>query len=172
MEGIPVKAAGRFLDQLQWNKVLCSDPTQHALSIRFPHLIVEGKAYSTGGTIFEAQNQAAVSGSCMTNLQHQLAELTASAAPRSSQSTTPLAFSVCTEGPHMELWVHYTVSEEGVRTYHMNILKTCHAALPEGVTEFLAVLDSVMAWASVEFVKDIVEQLALVAKAAGIHVGG
>ena len=35
--------------------------------IRFPFLVVEGKSYATGETVFEAENQAAVSGACPLN---------------------------------------------------------------------------------------------------------
>ena len=49
--------------------------------------------------------------------------------------------------------------------YNMNILKTCHASLPEGVAEFLMVVDSIMSWASVDFVNGIAEQLVLVESA-------
>ena len=47
----------------------------------------------------------------------------------------------------------------------MNILKTYYASLLEGVTEFLMVIDSMMSWASVDFVNDIAEQLVLVESA-------
>jgi hypothetical protein len=101
----------------------------------------------------------------MTKLQHELADLTKRASHRSYDSKAPLAFSISTEGPHIELWVHYTTSQKNVRMYNMNILKTCHASLPEGVTEFLIVVDSIMSWASVDFVNDIAEQLVLVESA-------
>ena len=128
-------------------------------------MVVEGKAYATGKPVFEAQNQAAVSGSCMTKLQHELADLTKSASRGSYDSKAPLAFSICTEGPHIELWVHYTTLQENVRMYNMNILKTCHASLPGDVTEFLMVVDSIMSWASVDFVNNVAEQLVLVESA-------
>jgi hypothetical protein len=160
--GLDEVDASDFLEDLQQQQILCSDPAQGAPPIRFPIMVVEGNAYATGKPVFEAQNQAAVSGSCMTKLQHELADLTKSASHGSYDSKAPLAFSVCTEEPHIELWVHYTTSQKNVRMYNMNILKTCHASLPEGVTEFLMVVDSMMSWASVDFVNDIAEQLVLV----------
>jgi hypothetical protein len=163
-----IKASG-ILETLQEQQVLCSDPVQQALPIRFSHLVVEGKSYSTGRPVFEAQNQAAISGSCMTNLQHMLTDLTERASPGSYHSKAPLAFSICTEGPHMELWVHYTTLTEGVRIYNMNILKTCHASLVEGVVEFFILVDIVMSWASTEFLNEIVEQLLLVAHAERVQ---
>jgi hypothetical protein len=157
--------ASDLLRTLQQQQVLCSDPAQQALPIRFPPMVIEGKSYATGKPVFEAQNQAAVSGSCMTNLQHKLADLTERASSGSYHSKAPLAFSICTEGPHMELWAHYTTSQDGVRMYNMTILKTCHASLQEGVVEFLMVVDSVMSWASTDFLDEIVAQLVLVDRA-------
>ena len=157
--------ADDLLRTLQQQQILCSDPAQQALPIRFPTMVIEGKSYATGKPVFEAQNQAAVSGSCMTNLQHKLADLTERASPGSYQSKAPLAFSICTEGPHMELWAHYTTSQDGVRMYNMNILKTCHASLQEGVVEFLVMVESVMSWARTDFLDEIAEQLVFVERA-------
>jgi hypothetical protein len=115
---------------------------------------------------FEEQDKlASASGSCMSKLQHELADLTKSASHGSYDSKAPLAFSICTEGPHIELWAHYTTSQKNVRMYNMNILKTCQGSLAEGVTEFLMVVDSMISWASVDFVNDIAEQLVLVESA-------
>jgi hypothetical protein len=161
--------ASKILETLQQQQVLCSDPVQQALPIRFSHMVVEGKSYSTGKPVFEAQNQAAVSGSCMTNLQHMLTDLTKRASPGSYHSNAPLAFSICTEGPHMELWVHYTTLTEGVRMYNMNILKTCHASIEEGVVDFLTMVDLVMDWASTDFLNEIAEQLLLLARAERVQ---
>ena len=167
--GLDKVEASEILETLQEQQLLCSDPVQQALNIRFSHMVVEGKSYSTGRPVFEAQNQAAVAGSCMTNLQHMLTDLTERASPGSHHSKAPLAFSICTEGPHMELWVHYTTLTKGVRIYNMNILKTCHASLEEGVVEFLVMVDLVMSWASTDFLNEIAEQLYLVACAERVQ---
>lgn len=62
--------ADRKLKSLQNRGMLISDPTQQGI-IRFPGMVIEGKAYSTGKQVFEAQNQSIVSGACITNLQQQ-----------------------------------------------------------------------------------------------------
>lgn len=100
--------ADDFLKVLQREQKLCSDPMQNFLNVRFPILVIEGKAYATGKTVFEAQNQAAVSGCCMVNLQQQLTDLFEGVFSNPRGGKTPLAFSICTEGPHIEFWVHYT----------------------------------------------------------------
>ena len=69
----------------------------------------------------------------------------------------------------MELWVHYTTLTEGVRMYNMNILKTCHASIEEGVVDFLTMVDLVMDWASTDFLNEIAEQLLLLARAERVQ---
>lgn len=164
-KGISEDQADGFLKFLQEQQSLCSSPSQQDIPIRFPLLVVEGKSYSTGKFVFEAQNQAAVSGSCMVNMQLQLDELFGSFAPGSYTKKMPLAFSICTEGPHIELWVHYTTSTNGKRNYNMSILKTCHALLLAGVVDFLVVVDRVLSWASSEFADDVAKELASVERA-------
>lgn len=168
-KGLRALEASDFLKALQNQQALYSNPLQPAYPLRFPPLVVEGKSYSTGRPVFEAQNQAAVSGSCMTNLQHKLTELTERSSPRSHQRKDPLAFSICTEGPMMQLWVHYTTLMDGERMYNMNILRICHAStqpfLQEGVREFFKAVYGVMQWATVDFLDGLVEQLDLVWRA-------
>lgn len=168
LEGLGLKpvAAKDFLNSLQLRKQLCSSPMPSALNVRFPSLVVEGKSYATGRTIYEAQNQAAVSGSCMLNLQHQLADLTKRAAPGSVPIKEPLAFTICTQGPIMELWVHYTTSSEEARYYNMAIVESCHGSLRKTVREFLVAMEGVIQWASSELLCDVTQQLSLVWKAA------
>ena len=161
--------ASDFLKYLQRQQLLCSDPAQGAWPIRFPPIVVEGKSYATGKPVFEAQNQASVSGSCMTNLQHKLADLVETTSPGSFSNKAPLAFSICTEGPHMELWVHYTTLQDGIRMYNMSILRTCHASILEGVVEFVTAVDNVMSWAATGFLDDIADQLVLVEKAGRVQ---
>lgn len=170
VKGVDGMRADAFLKKLQEKHTLCSDPSQEAINIRLPLLTVEGKSYSTGKFVFEAQNQAAVSGSCMMKMQHQLAYLLDSSAPGSHKKKEPLAFSICTEGPHMELWAHYTTSVSGRRNYNMNLLQTCHAMLPAGIVDFLVVVDRVLSWACSEFVDDVAKQLALIEEATRQHV--
>ncbi|ERF69136.1 hypothetical protein EPUS_01092 [Endocarpon pusillum Z07020] len=168
--GLGSLRATLFLKNLQMQQVLYSNPTQHDLPIRFPTMVIEGKSYATGKPIFDAQNHAAVSGSCMIKLQQDLAYLAGcTSSESSSPQKAPLAFSICTEGPHMELWVHHTTSEERICTYNMNILRTCHASILKGVTEFFMVVDNVMRWTSGDFLNDIAQKLASAATAEREH---
>lgn len=81
MRGLSEFKADDFLQGLQHQRKLCSDPMLNFSGIRFPILVIEGKAYATGKTAFEAQNQAVVSGACMVNLRQQLTDLFESVFP-------------------------------------------------------------------------------------------
>ena len=162
--GLSEFKADDFLNWLQLEQKLCSDPTQNFLNVRFPILVIEGKAYATGKTAFEAQNQAVVSGSCMINLQQQLTELFESVFPNLKGEKIPLAFSICTEGPQIEFWVHYTLLKENVRSHHMNIFRTCYGSLQGGLKDFLMDVDRLMRWAEDEFLKEVVDQLCKLAE--------
>ena len=143
---------------------LSPDSTQHFLNVRFPILVIEGKAYATGKTVFEAQNQAAVSGACMVNLQHKLIDLFQSVSPNVQGGKIPLAFSICMEGPQIEFWVHYALSENNVRRHFTNIFRTCYGSLQGGLEDFLMDVESLMRWTKDEYLKEIADQLYEVAK--------
>ncbi|KAL8802825.1 MAG: hypothetical protein Q9182_003585, partial [Xanthomendoza sp. 2 TL-2023] len=161
--GLDQTVSNDFLRVLQLNKRLCSNPTQHFIAIRFPFLVIEGKAYTTGKTLFEAENQAAVSGSSMLNLQQQLASLYDSVKPASKKRGPPLAFSVCTQGPIWELWVHHLNMTKNITTYHMNIIATCHASLADELERFLLKMDCLITWYKHDYLKEVVDQLFAIA---------
>lgn len=166
IEGLDKSKADDFLIALQREQKLYSDPTQNFLNVRFPVLVIEGKAYATGKTVFEAQNQSAVSGSSMINLQQQLLDLFKGVFPRTRRVKRPLAFSICTEGPHIEFWVHYDSSDSNVRKHYMNILRTCYGSLPGSVEDFLMDVERLMMWARGDFLDGVAHQLFRLAKHA------
>lgn len=55
--------------------MLISVPASRASDLAFPFAVIEGKAYSTGKQVFEAENRAAVSGACALKIQLRLDEL-------------------------------------------------------------------------------------------------
>ena len=117
-------------------------PTQRESNLTFPTLVFEGKGYSTGRQVFEAQNQAAVSGAGGGKIQMMLDELVKRATRSSaipftpSKNRHPLVFSICTEGPYHELLAHYTVIEDGERQFNMMLLDTCHGVVLKHVERF------------------------------------
>ncbi|KAL8726714.1 MAG: hypothetical protein Q9166_006541 [cf. Caloplaca sp. 2 TL-2023] len=152
--GVIMPYADELLKDLQYDKALRSCPAQSALLLRFPSLVVEGKSYATGKCLYEAQNQAAVSGSMMLVIQHQLCELAGS-----TSINSPLAFSICSEGPVMELWVHYNTSDGSVRYYKIHFLQICHASALHLVVEFFLAVLRIMRWARSTFLEDIAGKL-------------
>ncbi|KAL7920065.1 hypothetical protein ACQKWADRAFT_299677 [Trichoderma austrokoningii] len=150
--------------------MLISVPASRASDLAFPFAVVEGKAHSTGKSIFEAQNQAAVAGACALKIQLDLedivrrAERIARKPPTFSQPPPLLFFSVCTEGPIHELWAHFVVEQEnGSRTFASSILMICHTGLLDTVEKFIVALDNVCHWGMGPFLEYVVERLELVA---------
>lgn len=147
-------------DELLKNaEALISCPAQSALLLWFPSLVIEGETYATGKSLYEAQNQAAVSGSMMLVIQQQL-----SARVGCHSSGSPLAFFVCTEGPIMKLWLHHSPSGVSVKYYTMHFLQVCHASAPDMEVTFLTALLRIMRWAKSIFLDDIAEKLLRVSK--------
>ena len=103
----------------------------------------------------------------MTDLQHKLADLAYSPSSESPfKSKAPIAFSICTEGAHIELWAHYTTPQEGNRTD--NIVYTCHVSLPNEVKKFFMAVANMTRWAGDDFMGDLTQQLTLVEKAGWV----
>ena len=144
-------------------------PAPRALDLAFPFAVVEGKAYSTGKQIFEAENQAAVSGACALKMQLDLDNLVqhgargSDALPATSNTEPPLFFSICTQGPIHELWAHWTVLEDGDRIFGSKLLDSCNALLLEQGETFLVGLNNIVLWGLGPFMKSVVERLRIVA---------
>ncbi|MCJ1338860.1 hypothetical protein MMC09_004149 [Bachmanniomyces sp. S44760] len=157
--GLSESMADGFLEDLQCEGKLYSDPTQDFLNVRFPILVIEGKAYATGRTAFEAQNQAAVSGACMVNLLRQLTDLYEGVYSNSGGKLTHLAFSICSEGPQIEFWVHYSLLKDKVRNHYMNIFRTCHGSLQDRLEDFLMDVERLMRWTEEDFLEEVADQV-------------
>ena len=153
-----------ILNDLQFDQQLYSSPTQPALAVRFPSMVVEGKSYATGRSMYEAENQAAVSGSCMLVIQQQLTSLTQQLLP-GSISKEPLSFSITHEGPILLLWAHYLAYVGSVRFYNAHVMRICHVTIPQSVRDFFVALAGWMTWASSDLLDDISKQVASVWKA-------
>ncbi|MCJ1463129.1 hypothetical protein MMC07_001734 [Pseudocyphellaria aurata] len=141
---------------------LLSEPTTAVLEMRFPFLIVEGKSYATCRTIYEAQNQAAVSGACALNILHDLSNLSNLVNNANSESlskTTPIVFSITTEGPIHELWAHYMTMQDGDRLYQMSIIQSCHMAIRRDVFGFMETVENILKWGCGEHLKNAADQL-------------
>ena len=154
--------------------MLISVPASRASDLTFPFAVVEGKAYSTGKSIFEAQNQAAVAGACALKIQLDLEDLTCRATqsldhpPIPSHPPSFLFFSICTEGPIHELWAHYILDDSGSSTFASIIRKTCNTGLLDTLEAFLIAFDNVCHWGTGHFLDSVVERLKLVASSVRV----
>ncbi len=150
--------------------VLIIVPTQRESNLTFPTLVFEGTGYSTGKQVFEAQNQAAVSGAGGVRIQMMLDELVKRATRSSdvpltpSKNRPPLVFAICSEGPQHELWAHYTVIEDGEPQFNMALLNTCHGVMPKQVESFCVQVDNVLNWTAGPFLKSVVDGLGMVVR--------
>jgi hypothetical protein len=139
------------------------------MDLRFPFLIVEAKACATGGNLYQAQNQAAVSGSAalqilksVSDLQHttELDQEDQDNMEVSNQPDQPrapnLVFSITTEGPVHELWVHFQGSSDD---FHMVCVRAWRITIKDDVIDFLHHLSAVLRWGNSEFRDMIVHSL-------------
>ena len=146
--------------------LLCLGGTKRELQIRFPFMLVEGKSYASGRSIYEAQNEPAVSGACALEIFHRLDDLVQKAKSRSPCKVRHKVFSVCTQGPIYELWVHYTTEQDGDRIYYNKVWESCNMAVQCEVLGFLEAIDSVMDWGTRVRLEKIARQLKIIWAAA------
>lgn len=153
--------------------VLIIVPTQRQSNLAFPTLVFEGKGYSTGKQVFEAQNQAAVSGAGGLKIQMLLDELVKRATRSSNaalitplKNQPPLVFAICSEGPQHELWAHFTVIDDGEHQFNMALLNTCHGVMPEQVEKFFVQVHNVLNWTAGPFLDSVVDRLGKVEMAS------
>jgi hypothetical protein len=152
----------RLIDHQASGSIL-SDPHAADMGIRFPFLIVEAKGLSLNGSLISAQNQAAVSGASMLKILKDLSYQavcnasmdpdsgfqtldlgSTSSSPTSAelQSTLALCFSIVTEGPVHELWVHF--EHEGA--FHMECLQSWRTTRERDARELVHFLARIMEW--------------------------
>jgi hypothetical protein len=90
---------------------ILSDPHTATMGLRFPFLIAEMKGLSFNGGLVAAQNQAAIGAACMLQILVDLENQVAPPTTRTSPAAPRLCFSITTEGPVHELWVHFRLGE-------------------------------------------------------------
>ncbi|KAJ6019704.1 hypothetical protein N7522_001771 [Penicillium canescens] len=166
-------AARSFLLDLQDTTSLISDPHVTPLGLRFPFLIVEAKAGATGGNLYQAQNQAAVGGSTALQILRNLSELkspqildwegqeSSRASNRPIETLSELAshmvFSVTTESPIHELWLHFR--RPGEEDFYMVCIGAWRTTVKGDSLNFLRYLWAVLRWGNNGFRDSIVGAL-------------
>ena len=166
-----------FLDDVQSQKkesshlepVLCSDPIGEGLDLRFPVLIVQVTPYSREGSIFMAENDAAVSASCALKMQKSLDDVLRLTKRSSAENdhdfklykkkVHPMVFSICSQGPLIELWVHYLEDVGHELRSHARILATCRATIRSEVKQWLDKVDSIILWAGNTYAWSVIGRL-------------
>lgn len=171
----------RVLMLLQDECRVLSDPHQAQIGLRFPYFLVECKGGAAGGNLIGAQNQAAVDGACALNilgdLQWIVKEITSlpdyvqynqeyvTRNQRNQEESPPFLFSVTTEGPIHEIWVHYRVDE----AYHMTCHRAWRTTRHEDTKDFVRTLSHIVEWGKNGFRNRI---LGLVGQIEGPVLGG
>ena len=157
-EMVQHESNGRF------EPMLLSVPAPRALDLTFPFAVVEGKAYSTRKQIFEAENQAAVSMACAQNILSSLGRI---ADPGTKPKLQPhVLYSITTQGPIHELWIHWTASEEGVQVFESQLWDSWNGLVLEQAEEFIVKLNNVCIWGTGTFMQSVVQSLRKVAMQA------
>lgn len=136
-----------------------SDPHQVPLGLRFPFLVVEAKGLNTGSNLLHAQNQAAVAAASALNILSELDELASDPGvdfdANAEISMPNIIFSLTTEGPTHELWVHYRTEDN----YHMSCLQSWRTTLPGHSEELIQYLARVMEWGAGDFKDSVLTQV-------------
>ncbi|PSN58877.1 hypothetical protein BS50DRAFT_318532 [Corynespora cassiicola Philippines] len=108
-----------------------------------------------------AQNQAAVDGACALRILRDL-RLNAATftlpAPEDQHESGHFPFSVVTEGPTQELWVHYHQEEE----FHMTPLRIWRTTSARDSREFIQALFQILTWGVHEFRPSVVGELTVI----------
>ncbi|KAF2459935.1 hypothetical protein BDY21DRAFT_281486 [Lineolata rhizophorae] len=172
LRGFPPTESSRYLRTLQHKKgVLSSEPTQRSCGLRFPFFVFEGKSAATSGNIYKAENQAAGAGACALKI---LADLDTLALPAmqgtipstsSSQPSTfvgpsrALFFSLTTQGPLMELWVHYKQPQNALGNFHSYCFFDGRNTHWDRTQEFVRRLKAIVDWACTAYIESVLEKL-------------
>ncbi|KAJ1707100.1 hypothetical protein NYO67_10741 [Aspergillus flavus] len=160
-----VNNAKYLLIDLQDNRQLISDPGVTPLSLHFPFLVFEVKSASTGSNLYQAQNQSAVGGASAIEILRALYKLCEGHIPNTSARNAPstacqfLTFSVTTEGPVCELWVHFW--NELDESYCMGNIDIWRFTHKSKASNFISNLSSILNWGSTTFRDRVVQQLIL-----------
>ncbi|KAF2734296.1 hypothetical protein EJ04DRAFT_467030 [Polyplosphaeria fusca] len=148
----------KILWDLQGNSRVLSEPHQSRIGLHFPFLILEAKGLATGSNMVGAQNQAAVGGACALGILRDL-QLTAQGCITCATDDQPrlrqMMFSVVTEGPIHEMWVHYGIEEE----FHMTVLRIWRTTFSKDAREFVQALGKILEWGSCEFKGSVLKAL-------------
>ncbi|PKY05492.1 hypothetical protein P168DRAFT_232923 [Aspergillus campestris IBT 28561] len=155
-----------LLNDLQETGELISDPGLTPLNLRFPFFLVEAKSGATGGNLYQAQNQAAVSGASAIEVLKALYQKSEGRRPSNTASPAVggtmcqlLTFSATTEGPICELWAHFW--DEANDSHYMANIDTWRTTCRDKAFDFVSKISTILNWGSATFHNAVVEHLTL-----------
>ena len=170
--GFPPAESSRYLRTLQHRKkVLSSEPTQRSCGLRFPFFVIEGKSAATSGNIYKAENQAAGASACALKILADLDSLALSVTQRSSPSTSSpqasarlrtnraMFFSHTTQGPLMELWVHYKQPQDVSGNFYSYCFYDGRNTHWDRVQELVRRLKAIIDWACTDYSESVLKRL-------------
>jgi hypothetical protein len=138
-----------LLGEWQDNGQLLSEPQLVQQGLHFPFLLVEAKGLATSGNIMGAENQAAVGGACAINILKALQRL------EPSFPLVHVVFSISTEGPLHQLFIHYHIDGK----YQMTVHRAWRVTLQRDCTEFVLALARIIQWGGSEYRNAVVASL-------------
>ena len=109
--------------------------------------------------MYNAENQAMVSKNCIIVLQQQFAKFVEDHSSDFQENKEPLAFSVCHEGPMINLQFYYMTMMGDACFYNSRVVLSYHATVPSTVRLFFIALFGVMEWACNELLDNMSKQL-------------
>ncbi|KAL5374994.1 hypothetical protein PMIN06_011933 [Paraphaeosphaeria minitans] len=133
----------RWFSPLQQSTLnsLDTDPHAQTMGLHFPFLIFEAKG---NAGLFGAQNQAAVSAACMLRILDLV------------DCADMVVWSVTTEGPIHELWVHYCDGEENYQSINVGAWRVTSL---DGAKAFVSAVARIMVWGSTVYTRKVLEAL-------------
>ncbi|KAI1516007.1 hypothetical protein Ptr86124_004544 [Pyrenophora tritici-repentis] len=160
------------LTMLQNVSCVLSEPYQSQIGLRFPFLVVENKGGAVGGNMLGAQNQAAVDGACALNIFGDFQSIVTRIMSQYNRdnsgtdqgedvSMSTILFSLTTEGPLHEIWVHYRVGDE----YHMTCYRAWRTTRREDAIKFAQALAGIVEWGRTNFRENVVNMLSQIEEA-------
>jgi hypothetical protein len=123
---------------LNWLK---TDPHAQAIGLHFPFLIFEAKG---NAGLFSAQNQAAVGAACMLRVLDLVS------------CGDTVVWSVATEGPIHELWVHHRDAEWKYQSVNVGVWRATNV---EGAEAFVRAMARILLWGSTVYRQRILQAL-------------
>ncbi|KAL5372017.1 hypothetical protein PMIN02_012703 [Paraphaeosphaeria minitans] len=127
--------------QQQTLNYLKTDPHAQAIGLHFPFLIFEAKG---NAGLFGAQNQAAVGAACMLRILDLVS------------CGDMVAWSVATEGPIHELWVHHRDVEKKYQSVNKGVWRVTNE---DAANAFVGAMAKILLWGSTVYKQRILQAL-------------